>query len=173
MKPYQKQPLDDSLAIKQIWQWLLNLDKQGSEAQDEITSLDDRLKYIATKLFGLNTNKTTNITVGSSTPSTPTPSVIQIYDRDISTAKDATVEVGYFSITANEALSFDVVVHDMESSNSFAGWFRIECYANDTAGAWQLVPARGYTGVAASQEFAVEIKVDSSTCYVRVRKLIA
>jgi hypothetical protein len=94
-------------------------------------------------------------------------------DRTIADTQDATVECGYFTISPNDALSFDVVVQDMEESNSFAGWFRVECYAYDTAGEWQIVPARGYKGIAASQEYAVEVKINTTTCYVRIRKLTA
>ena len=82
------------------------------------------------------------------------------------------VEIGNFNIagSASQALIIDILFNT--TSTSIAKHYELITRANQTADAWFRVEPQGLTGQHNTQDFELDARINTTTCYLRIRKTL-
>ena len=82
------------------------------------------------------------------------------------------IEIGNFNIagSASQALIIDILFNT--ASTSIAKHYELITRANQTADAWFRVEPQGLTGQHNGQDFELDARINTTTCYLRIRKTL-
>lgn len=188
---YDKQPLDDTSAIKQLWQKVLKLKNKDSDIDTSIADIYIRLENLARQLYGTS-NPNRNITVNNDTDagyateagnsdtvdnkhSSDFQNIIWL-DRTILNYTGSTVEAGYFILDSTSAASFDIIIQCEDAGHEFSAKCSVEEIADSSEASdeWMMVPATAMKLPNGAddliEEFIAEIKVTLAELRIRICK---